>query len=93
MPATAQHSRRYRQRLRLRVALIYGIVCQTCGSNRELELAHTQPTGLKGAGRGLTRRLLDAIKHPDKYILECKKCHRKRDWSKSDARGGEGAPF
>lgn len=91
MPATKEHCRRYRLRLRLRVALIYGIHCQTCGSPRNLQLAHVEPTGLKGAGRGLTRRLLDAIKHPDKYILECYRCHKKRDGRSVESE--KGVPF
>ena len=95
MPATAEHSRRYRLRLRLRLAVIFGIVCQHCGSNRQLEYAHRERTQLKGAGRGLTNRLLDVLKNPDSYLLLCRKCHRKfggpEDWE--EGREGEGVPF
>ncbi len=82
MPATAQHCREYRQRLKKRVAEQHGTKCRTCGSNRRLQLAHRRPTDCRGEGRGQTNRLLDALKNPAAYILECVVCHRLRDgWS------------
>lgn len=92
MPATPEQQRKYRQRLKLRVAVLYGIVCEHCGAKRELELAHREPTELKGAGRGLTHRLLDALKNRDKYLLLCKKCHKKFG-GPEDFQEVEGVPF
>lgn len=92
MPATPQQCREYRQRLKKRVALVFGIVCQTCGGKRKVQLAHVKPTELKGAGRGLTARMLDALKNPDAYCLLCVKCHRKLDWAKSEVEN-ERSPF
>jgi hypothetical protein len=81
----SERSRKYRQRLKERVREIHGTVCKTCGADPakdetvRLQLAHVKPTGLRGAGRGLDRRMLDAIKNKDCYRLECSGCHYQRD--------------
>jgi len=50
--------------------------CSLCGKfSRELEFAHREPTGLKGAARGRNRRYYDYINNRDKYILICPECH------------------
>ena len=98
MPATKEQSRKYRQRLKSRVRELYGDVCETCGADPQLEptvvlqLAHTRPTGLSGEGRGLDRRMLDAIRNRDCYVLECFACHYERDHGEK-YRGLEEVPF
>lgn len=49
-----------------------------------LQFAHTSPTSLNGMGRGKWNRLLDIKKHPECYILLCKRCHYKFDNKSSD---------
>jgi hypothetical protein len=93
MSATKEQCRTYRQRLKERVRKIFGAQCQTCGADPSLddsvrlELAHKRPTGVKGEGRGLTRRMLDAIRNRDAYILECRPCHYVRDHGYTDQSG------
>lgn len=93
MAATPDQQKAYRRRLRLRVAVLYGIVCEHCGGSRELQLAHKERTKLKGEGRGLTHRLLDAIRNRDKYLLLCRKCHRKFGGPEDRDDDGAAVPF
>lgn len=38
-----------------------------------------QPTGLRGRGRGIRKRLSDILKNPGKYARLCKACHWTHD--------------
>lgn len=53
----------------------YGGECQDCGKRYDLEFAHLGETGLKGKGRGKSRRLADILKNRDLYRLLCMECH------------------
>ena len=54
--------------------------CQICGNwSPRREMAHVQPTGLNGLGRGRKERYYDYKKHPESYKLLCHKCHKKLD--------------
>lgn len=50
--------------------------CALCGKKTdELEFAHREPTGLKGAARGRNRRYYDYKNNQHKYLLICPDCH------------------
>lgn len=53
----------------------FGAKCRDCAKTWDLEFAHLAPTGLKGEGRGKSRRLANILKHRDKYALLCVDCH------------------
>lgn len=86
MPATREECRRYRRRLRLKARRLFGDRCNACGSRtlRPLHFAHVAPTGLRGAGRGMTHRYLDVLRHPEAYTLLCIDCHMKLDYGGGD---------
>lgn len=69
----------YRRKLRRRARRILAgaglIQCLACQATRGLEMAHLEPTGLSGRGRGWERRYLDAIRNPNSYVLLCRACH------------------
>lgn len=54
---------------------IRGNKCLQCGKTNDLQFAHVRPTGVKGSGRGLDKRMRDIRHHPNDYILLCKSCH------------------
>lgn len=56
-----------------------GGACEECGSTKQLEFAHTKPTGLQGMGRGFNERVLDVLRNPDAYRLLCRSCHMRLD--------------
>lgn len=67
---------RYRQRLKARARALFGSRCRGCHRDElELHLAHVRPTRLKGPGRGLSQRYLDALQHPECYTVLCEDCH------------------
>lgn len=53
--------------------------CQTCGDIVGLEFAHVKPTKCVGKGRGKSRRMLDVLKYPKRYLLLCMSCHDSLD--------------
>lgn len=57
----------------------FGAKCAKCPQTWDLEFAHLEPTGLKGEGRGKSRRLADILKHREKYRLLCIHCHDEFD--------------
>lgn len=60
----------------------WGGQCLFCGKRGKLEFAHLEETELKGRGRGRKERLYDVIRHPNSYVLLCKKNHRELDRGK-----------
>lgn len=86
--ASSIYQTRYRQKKRLNLILEHGDICYLClkvkGFNRKLEFHHLKPTGLNGEGRGFDNRIRDIVKHPDSYILLCRKCHEKAHGFKGD---------
>jgi len=67
------------QRKRQELIDQFGGKCQNCGGTENLELAHKEPTGLNGRGRGSWHRYYDVRKNPEKYWLACKDCHKEYD--------------
>ena len=57
----------------------FGAQCEACGQLWDLEFAHTKETGVKGRGRGKSRRLQDIIKNRKAYRLLCVECHAEFD--------------
>jgi len=90
LSATSEHCRQYRAKLKIRAYANYffGECCVKCHSTEKIELAHLKPTGLNGPSRGLTKRYLDVIKHPESYQPMCKDCH-----TAFDKRKAEEVPF
>jgi hypothetical protein len=76
MHTNAEKCRRYRQKLKLRCAAIFGWQCQMCASAVATQYAHKEPTTVAGYGRGMTRRCIDILRNPTKYIRVCGPCHR-----------------
>jgi len=58
-------------------------VCEDTGlpglPGNGLEWAHIAETGVGGLGRGRKERVYDISKHPDRYALMCRPCHRTFD--------------
>ncbi len=67
---------RYRSKLRLMALTLVGTKCIFCKTEENLHVSHVKPTALKGSGRGLDRRCLDALRNPECYRTMCKACHR-----------------
>lgn len=76
----------------------YGGCCEDCQKTYDLEFAHTKPTGLRGKGRGKSRRLYDILRNRDCYRLLCFDCHdildgmhrhRQQDYIKRGGRHGK----
>ncbi len=57
----------------------FGNKCAYCGTRRQLQFAHIQPTGLNGTGRGRKERYYDIVNHKDSYVLLCRKHHKEYD--------------
>ncbi|MGH7259958.1 MAG: hypothetical protein ACREI9_04670 [Nitrospiraceae bacterium] len=49
-----------------------------------LEFAHVEATGLKGRGRGRTKRIHDIRRNPEAYRLLCRQCHMDLDFNGHD---------
>ncbi len=64
----------YRQRL-VELRREFGGKCYRCESEDHLEFHHKDQKFL-GPGRGRNARVLDILKHRDKFLLVCRKCHR-----------------
>lgn len=62
-----------------------------CRSRSRLELAHVKPTPLRGRGRGFNDRVLDVLRHPDAYVLLCRRHHLEFDRRRGQP-GIEGEP-
>lgn len=67
----------------------FGGCCTFCAQRWDLEFAHTRPTKCVGKSRGKSRRLMDILRHSDKYILLCKGCHAEFDGRPRPRRGHE----
>lgn len=57
----------------------YGGACEKCAKTYDLEFAHVKPTGVKGKGRGKSRRLFDILRNRECYRLLCFECHDELD--------------
>lgn len=58
----------------------HGNSCYICGAYFiNLQMAHLEPTGLYGLGRGEFYRIEDWINHFDSYAPMCKSCHKRFD--------------
>jgi hypothetical protein len=42
-----------------------------------------EPTGLCGRGRGAQGRFYDLLKYPRAYVLACRECHSRIDWTRA----------
>ena len=71
----ANKNNRYVNRRWNRLIAERGGKCQACEETLDLEFAHVKPTKCVGKGRGKSRRMLDVMKHPKRYILLCMGCH------------------
>lgn len=91
--ATAERQREYRKLLKQRAFTSIGDACVFCGKDEELHAAHVKPTGLNGHGRGMERRFLDVLKHPDAYRPMCKACHQTFDALAKLVKEDEVVPF
>lgn len=64
------------EKVRRKLEEIKSGVCPLCGKwSNELEFAHREPTGLKGAARGRNKRYYDYVNNREKYLLICPDCH------------------
>jgi transcription elongation factor Elf1 len=72
-------TKEYVTKLKEQLYQIHGNRCFFCGSTKQLEFAHLEPTGLNGMGRGRINRYLDIKKHVGSYMLLCHECHRQFD--------------
>jgi len=70
---------KYTKRLKVRCRKLFGSSCQSCGATSRLHYAHVAPTSVNGKGRGLKRRYLDILKHPECYRRLCSLCHGSLD--------------
>lgn len=77
--ALLQRLRRQRRRAELEEARGGRCEVEGCRARKKLEFAHVVATGLRGRGRGMTERLADVLKHPEAYLLLCKKHHRRQE--------------
>lgn len=81
------YQKKYINRLRESLLASRAYRCEDCGAEYHiddkgrpsLEWSHVAPTGLSGASRGLSRRLLDVKRNPESYRLRCKSCHAAAD--------------
>jgi hypothetical protein len=61
---------------RQRLVNDFGGRCIGCGTESDLQFAHTRPTALNGRGRGQNHRVRDVLNNPAAYVLLCQSCHR-----------------
>ena len=60
---------------RIRLLVMFGERCRTCGDTQDLEFAHQRRTDCVGMGRGYANRVRDVERRPEAYTLLCSRCH------------------